>query len=166
MAMLKGVQRLISDLRPPVLDDLGLESAVQWVLEKHIGERGIRHFLDVRGDSESLRSRFRGALDYGKIELVLFRVLQESIINVSKHAEAENVFVTLSFGDSGSEAEVEDDGVGFDLEGVLESARKGTVKGLGILGMEERVSLLDGTFTVHSEPGKGTTVRVFVPIPT
>lgn len=166
MAMLKGVQRLIQDLRPPVLDDLGLESAVQWVLEKHVGDRGIRHFLDVRGDSENLRSRFRGVLDYGRAELVLFRVLQEAIINVSKHAEAENVFVTLSFGESGIEAEIEDDGVGFDLEGVLESARKGTAKGLGILGMEERIALLDGKFTVRSEPGKGTTVRVFVPTPT
>lgn len=166
MAMLKGVQRLIQDLRPPVLDDLGLESAVQWVLEKHAGERGIRHFLDVRGDSERLRTRVRGVLDYERIELVLFRILQEAIINVCKHGQAENLFVSLSFQEGGIEVEVEDDGVGFDLEEVLESARKGRVKGLGILGMEERVALLDGRFSIRSNPSQGTTVRVFVPIPT
>jgi len=166
LAMLKGVQRLIQDLRPPVLDDLGLESAVQWVLEKHAGERGIRHFLDVRGDSERLRSRVRGVLDYGRIELVLFRILQEAIINVCKHAGAENLFVTLSFREEGIEVEIEDDGAGFDLEEVLESARKGRVKGLGILGMEERVALLDGRFSIRSKPSQGTTVRVFVPIST
>ncbi|HBO69986.1 MAG TPA: hypothetical protein DD658_07585 [Deltaproteobacteria bacterium] len=165
MAMLKGVQRLIQDLRPTVLDDLGLESAVQWVLKRHVGERGIRYFIDVQGDSEELRSRLRGGLDYGRIELVLFRVLQEAIINISKHSEAKNVFVNLSFGDSGIEMEIEDDGVGFDLEDVRESARKGTFKGLGILGMEERIALLDGKLTVRSEPGKGTTVQASVPIP-
>ncbi|GAB4370334.1 MAG: hypothetical protein Kow00128_17300 [Deltaproteobacteria bacterium] len=166
LAMLKGVQRLIQDLRPPVLDDLGLESAVQWVLEKHAGERGIRHFLDVRGDSESLRTRVRGMLDYGKIELVLFRVLQEAIINACRHGKAENLFVTLSFREEGIEVEVEDDGVGFDLEEVLESARKGRVKGLGILGMEERIALLDGRFSIRSKPFEGTTVHVFVPVST
>ena len=164
MAMLKGVHQLINDLRPPVLDDLGLESAIKWVLEKHLAERGIPYYIDTKGDSDGLKSRFRGVLDYGKIELVLFRVIQEAIINVSKHAEARNVFVSLTFGDSSIEMEIEDDGEGFDLEQVLESAKKGTYIGLGLLGMEERIALLDGKLTVWSEPGKGTRIQVVVPI--
>jgi signal transduction histidine kinase len=164
MAMLKGVHQLINDLRPPVLDDLGLESAIKWVLEKHLAERGIHYYIDTKGDSDGLKSRFLGVLDYGKIELVLFRVIQEAIINVSKHAEARNVFVSLTFGDSSIEMEIEDDGEGFDLEQVLESARKGTYIGLGLLGMEERIALLDGKLTVWSEPGKGTRIQVVVPI--
>jgi signal transduction histidine kinase len=164
MAMLKGVHQLINDLRPPVLDDLGLESAIKWVLEKHLAGRGIPYYIDTKGDSDGLKSRFRGVLDYGKIELVLFRVIQEAIINVSKHAEARNVFVSLTFGDSSIEMEIEDDGEGFDLEQVLESAKKGTYIGLGLLGMEERIALLDGKLTVWSEPGKGTRIQVVVPI--
>jgi signal transduction histidine kinase len=164
MIMLKGVHRLINDLRPTVLDDLGLESAIKWVLEKHLGERGIQYYIDTKGDSEGLKTRCRGILDYGKIELVLFRIIQEAIINVSKHADAENVFVTLEFSESSIEMEVEDDGKGFDLEGVLESARTGTYIGLGLLGMEERIALLDGKLTVWSEPGEGTRIKVYVPI--
>lgn len=164
MIMLKGVHRLINDLRPTVLDDLGLESAIKWVLEKHLGERGIQYYIDTKGDSEGLKTRCRGILDYGKIELVLFRIIQEAIINVSKHADAGNVYVTLEFGESSIEMEVEDDGKGFDLEGVLESARTGTYIGLGLLGMEERIALLDGKLTVWSEPGEGTRIKVYVPI--
>jgi signal transduction histidine kinase len=163
MVMLKGVHRLINDLRPTVLDDLGLESAIKWVLEKHLGERGIQYFLDTKGDSEGWKARFRGVLDCGNIELVLFRVLQEAIINVSKHAEAENVFVSLWFGDSGIEMEIEDDGKGFDLAAILDSAGKGTYIGLGLSGMEERIALLDGNLNVWSEPGKGTRIKVYVP---
>ena len=166
MVMLKGVHRLTNDLRPPVLDDLGLESAIKWVLEKHLGEKGIPHYIDTKGDSGELKARFRGVLDYGKIELVLFRIIQEAIINVSKHADAEHVFVSLTFGESSIEMEIEDDGKGFDLESVLESAKKGTYIGLGLLGMEERIALLDGKMTVWSEPGKGTKIRVVVPIVT
>ena len=164
LAMLKGIHQLINDLRPPVLDDLGLESAIKWVLEKHLGERGIPYYIDTKGDSEGLKSRILGVLDYGKIELVLFRVIQEAIINVSKHADAEHVFVSLTFGESGIEMEIADDGKGFDLEQVLEPAKKGTYIGLGLLGMEERIALLDGKMTVWSKPGKGTRILVVVPI--
>ncbi len=164
MAMLKGLHRLINDLRPPILDDLGLEAAVNWMMEKHLGERGIHYYIDTKGDCEDWKVRFQGVLDYGKIELVLFRVIQEAVINVSKHADAENVYVSLTFGGSRIEVEIEDDGKGFDLEEVLDAARRGTYLGLGILGMEERIALLDGTFSVWSEPGKGTRIHVSVPI--
>jgi signal transduction histidine kinase len=164
MTMLKGLHRMIKDLRPPILDDLGLESAIQWVLEKHIGERGIQFRFRTEGDRDALKARSRGALDYSKVELALFRVVQESIINISKHADAKNVTVAAKFGGSGIELTIEDDGRGFDVGKVFESDRKDRHMGLGLMGMEERVGLLDGKLAIRSEPGKGTSITVFIPV--
>ena len=164
MSMLKGLHRMIKDLRPPILDDLGLESAIKWVLEKHIGERGIHFELNATGSSDEMKARVQGILDYSKIELVLFRVAQEAIINISKHADAQNVLVNVTFGESGIGMEIEDDGKGFDAQEVLEPVRKEDKSGFGLLGMEERISLLDGRLTIRSEAGKGTKIEVFVPI--
>jgi len=166
MTMLKGLHGMIKDLRPPILDDLGLESAIQWVLEKHIGERGIPFQFHASGSREELKARARGVLDYSKIELALFRVVQESIINISKHADARHVSVAAAFGDSGIELTIEDDGRGFDVRKVVEPDRKDPHMGLGLMGMEERVGLLDGKLTIWSDPGKGTRIQVFIPVPT
>ncbi len=165
MIMLKGLHHMIKDLRPPILDDLGLESAIKWVLEKHIGEKGIRYGFETSGSGEELKARAKGILDYPNIELVLFRVAQESIINISKHAEASNVSVSVTFGETGIDMAIEDDGKGFDVAKMREPAKKGERKGLGLLGMEERIGLLDGALTISSEPGKGTRICVHVPIP-
>ena len=165
MLMLKGLHQMIRDLRPPVLDDLGLESAIKWVLERHIGERGGRFSFTTAGNCEELKARSRGVLDFSRVELVLFRVVQEAIINISKHADAKNVSVSVIFGDDSIDLEIEDDGRGFDAEKVAESFKKGRVKGFGLLGMEERIALLDGKLSVRSEPGMGTRIEVFVPIP-
>ncbi|MGE5663332.1 MAG: ATP-binding protein, partial [Deltaproteobacteria bacterium] len=165
LLMLKGLHQMIRDLRPPVLDDLGLESAIKWVLERHIGERGGRFSFTTAGNCEELKARSRGVLDFSRVELVLFRVVQEAIINISKHADAKNVSVSVIFGDDSIEMEIEDDGRGFDSEKVFESFKTGRVRGLGLLGMEERISLLDGKLSVKSEPGVGTRIEVFVPIP-
>lgn len=165
LATLKGLHQMIRDLRPPVLDDLGLESAIKWVLERHIGERGGRFSFTTAGNCEDLKARSRGVLDFSRVELVLFRVVQEAIINISKHADAKNVSVSVIFGDDSIDLEIEDDGRGFDAEKVFESFKKGRLKGLGILGMEERIALLDGKLSVRSEPGMGTRIEVFVPIP-
>ena len=164
MSMLKGLHRMIKDLRPPILDDLGLESAIKWVLEKHIGERGIHFELHTTGSCDEMKARVQGILDCSKIELVMFRVAQEAIINISKHADAQNVFVNVTFGESGIGMEIEDDGKGFDAMDVLEPVRKEDQGGFGLLGMEERISLLDGKLTIQSEPGKGTKISVYVPI--
>lgn len=165
MAMLKGIHRTIKDLRPPVLDDLGLASAIKWVLEKHIGERGIPFTFSVEGDAEEIKARAAGGLDFGRIELVLFRICQEAIINVSRHAEAKSVAVFLAFGEKGISMEIRDDGKGFDVRQALESVKKDGRVGLGLLGMEERVALLSGRLTVWSEPGRGTRINVHVPVP-
>jgi signal transduction histidine kinase len=164
MAMLKGVHGMIKDLRPPILDDLGLESAIKWVLEKHLGERGIDYRFTHRGDEEEIKARAQGVLDYSKIELVLFRVLQEAIINVSKHSDARNVVVGLTYHPSSVELEVQDDGKGFDVQKVFEPPKDDHRVGWGLLGMEERIALLDGKLSIRSEPGKGTRIHVHVPV--
>lgn len=164
MSMLKGLHRMIKDLRPPILDDLGLESAIKWVLEKHVGEKGIRFELTTTGCCDEMKEKIQGALDSSKIELVLFRVAQEAIINICKHADAKNVAVSVTFGESGIGMEIEDDGKGFDAQQVLEPIRKDDQWGFGLLGMEERIALLDGKLTIRSEPGKGTKIQVYVPV--
>jgi signal transduction histidine kinase len=166
MTMLKGLHVMIKDLRPPILDDLGLESAIRWVLEKHVGERGIPFQFRTSGSREQLKDRARGVLDYSKIELALFRVVQESIINISKHADARHVAVVAAFGDAGIELSIEDDGRGFDVRKATDADREDAHLGLGLVGMEERVRLLDGKLTIWSEPGKGTRIQVFIPVPT
>jgi len=165
MAMLMGVHQMIKDLRPPILDDLGLESAIKWVLEKHIGERGIRYGFETTGNSEELKARARSTVDFERLELVLFRIAQEGIINISKHADAENVSVSMAFGESAIDMEIRDDGKGFDAESIYGAFRKDHHVGLGLIGMGERISLLDGTLTVRSEPGRGTRISVHVPVP-
>jgi signal transduction histidine kinase len=164
MSMLKGLHRMIKDLRPPILDDLGLESAIKWVLEKHVGEKGIHFELNTAGNYDVTKAKAQGALDSSKIELVLFRVAQEAIINICKHADAKNVSVSVTFGEAGIRMEIEDDGKGFDARQVLEPVRDENKWGFGLLGMEERISLLDGKLTIQSEPGKGTKIEVYVPI--
>ncbi|MBI5576263.1 MAG: HAMP domain-containing protein [Deltaproteobacteria bacterium] len=164
MSMLKGLHRMIKDLRPPILDDLGLESAIKWVLEKHVGEKGIHFELNTMGNYDEMKAKVQGALDNSKIELVLFRVAQEAIINICKHADAKNVSVSVTFWETGIGMEIQDDGKGFDAAQVLEPVRDENQWGFGLLGMEERIALLDGKLTIHSEPGWGTLIKVYIPI--
>ncbi len=164
LAMLKGIHSMIKDLRPPVLDDLGLESAVRWVLEKHLGEKGISFKLKTKGASRGKEEGRERVLEYEKIELVLFRIVQEAIINVTKHADASNVVVTITFGKSFVQIYIEDDGRGFDIKEVLSSIRRDKNTGLGLLGMQERIALVDGQLNIYSKPGGGTKIHLRVPI--
>lgn len=152
--LLENVHRLIFDLRPSVLDDLGLVAAVRWYAESRLGPAGTRAHVETEGTERRLPSQ---------IETAVFRVAQEALTNVARHARAENAAVSLSFDDAMLRVEVEDDGRGFDVADVERSA-DGT-RGLGLLGMRERVALLDGTLAIDSMPDGGTTVSVEVPIP-
>ncbi len=158
--LVKGINRLIHDLRPPVLDDLGFESAIRWLLERHLTSKGIKYYLitcdKFKGPGEDIIDK--------KTELRLFRIIQEAIINISKHSEAEVVSVTLSCGEKGIEMDVIDDGVGFDPEAVFEAASGSNAKGFGLLGMRERVSHLSGELHIFSTPGEGTHLSVLIPL--
>ncbi|MEJ2313279.1 MAG: cache domain-containing protein [Nitrospirota bacterium] len=158
--LVRGIRRLIHDLRPPVLDDLGFESAVRWLLERHLADRGIKYYL-ISCD------RFRGpggSFIDKKTELTLFRIIQEAVTNVAKHSGAEAVSVTLSCGDDVVEIDVMDDGVGFDPEEIFRAADVGVNKGFGILGMRERISNLEGELNIYSQPGEGTHMSVVIPL--
>jgi signal transduction histidine kinase len=149
---LDGVHRMIADLRPSVLDDLGLESAILWYAEKHLEPLGIA----VRCEFANLDGRLPA-----QVETVVFRVVQEALTNVARHAHASTVLVQGGVAGGRVELEVEDDGCGFDPPS--HPARDGS--GWGLLGMRERVEMLGGELRLDSTPGQGTHLRIAVPLP-
>lgn len=148
---LDELRRLIGDLRPSHLDDLGLGSALRW----YGNEIEERTSLKVRVIAPSgFLSMFPKTTT-----MTLFRIAQEAFTNVVKHAEAKNIVVNVTQENNEIILEVLDDGVGFDLKEIT-ADKKPT---WGLLGMEERAILLGGTFHVESEPGKGTRMRIAIP---
>jgi len=149
----QGLRWFIRELRPPMIDDLGLLPAVKWLKEESevVSEMSID--LKVVGDER----RFNP-----EVELVLFRIVQESLANVRRHAEASKVEILLEFARDKTTVTISDNGKGFQMpEALGDMSRLGK---LGLIGMEERVRLLRGSLTVKSEVGVGTTVTVMVPI--
>lgn len=150
----QNLRKLIFDLRPADLDDLGLVPALRLSAESRLAETGIRLDLDISGMRERLPSH---------LETCLFRVVQEAITNVAKHAQATSVRIRLERKDHQVEVSVEDNGQGFDVQEVLEASD--TTRGLGIMGMKERVTLYGGSFGIESAIGRGTRVFARIPIP-
>lgn len=150
--ILDGVHRLIFDLRPSALDDLGHPSALRSSAESHLEHLGIDLTFEVLGNERRLKP---------EIETTLFRIGQEAIANICRHAEAESVNITIEFGDAAVALHIEDDGNGFDLEECSRCSEGG--RGLGLLGMKERAALVGGELTIHSAPGRGTRISVTVP---
>ena len=142
------------DLRPSTLDDLGLVAA----LGRYVADYGPRHHLETDFQAASMD----GARLPAETEIVLYRIAQEALTNVSRHANARSVNVLLERRNGHAILVVEDDGQGFDAEQVRETAMPGAK--LGILGMEERAGLVGGTLTVESRPGAGAAVFVEVPL--
>jgi signal transduction histidine kinase len=149
---LQGVRRFSQDLRPPVLDDLGLLPALEWLTADLMREE-TRAELKVLGESPGLSP---------EVELVLFRIVQEALRNVKKHAQASKVLVKVEFGDARVRITVRDDGQGFAMPEAVDSlSDEGK---FGLIGMQERAQLVGGTLSVQSELGQGTTVLVDVPV--
>lgn len=146
------VRRLVADLRPSVLDDLGLVEALRW----YAAALGERAGLAVEVSARDLDGRLPPHL-----ELVIFRVIQEALTNVARHARASRARVVVEATGGSVRATVADDGRGFDPD-VVRSRRDGT-QALGLLGMEERVRLAGGTFRLDASPGRGTTVAFTIP---
>ena len=147
---LDSIHRLIFDLRPSVLDDLGLASAIRWAAEGRLEPLGIDLAFEVIGTERRLKP---------EIETTLFRIGQEAISNIARHAEASSVRIMVEFGDRSVRLQVEDNGKGFEPEKVASSADRA----IGLLGMRERAALLDGAFAIDSEPGKGTRLTIEIP---
>ena len=145
------VHRFARELRPTVLDDLGLIPALQVFLKEFIASHGIRASLTVFAGVEQATSTVRTAL---------YRVAQEAMANVARHAHASQVEVSIRDGDGLIVMEISDNGQGFAVNGQT-SVRKHNR--LGLLGMRERVEMLGGTFAIISAPGQSTTIRVAIP---
>ena len=149
--ILKGVRRFSQDLRPSVLEDFGLLVALQWVTDDVANENVLSSTVEVSGNPRRLSPH---------TELVLFRVAQEALSNVRKHSQATRAVVRLEFAPGKVILSVTDNGKGFEMpKATGDFARLGK---LGVLGMHERAQLINGTCSVRSEPGKGTTVTVEV----
>jgi signal transduction histidine kinase len=148
------LRNLISDLRPPQLDDLGLAAALRWYVQGYEQRRGIAMQFHVEGDDNRLPVEYR---------TVLFRIAQEALTNIAKHAQATHAEVRLLVGAQEVRLDIQDDGCGFDpqLAARLETERQG---GWGLVGIRERALLLGGACQIETAPGTGTHLRVIVPL--
>jgi signal transduction histidine kinase len=148
VATLHDVRRLAIELRPKVLDDFGLVPAVERLTESFGGQTGI----GIRFESSLADERLPT-----EVETALFRIIQESLTNIVKHARARNISIVLARKPGAAVAVIEDDGQGFDPSSVRDG-------GFGLEGMRERVGLLDGRLQIESAEGAGTTLIAEVPL--
>ncbi len=146
------IYRVVYQLRPSLLDDLGLVAAVQWLADHYLEEAGIKVLFETVGSERPLSA---------EAEITLFRIAQEAITNIVRHAGAESVSIAVEFRESAATIHIEDDGRGFSVEEVTGSAETG--RGLGLLGMKERAELLDGSLKIKAKSGQGTKVSAEVP---
>jgi signal transduction histidine kinase len=151
--VLAQVRDLSLNLRPSMLDDLGLESALKWYINRQAALSGLQ--------SEFQADALEDRLD-PVIETACFRVAQEALTNIVRHAHARSVNVALRKQNGHLHLLVRDDGVGFDVEAFRQKAAQGA--SLGLLSMEERATLVDGRFELKSTLGQGTEVHAFFPL--
>ncbi len=147
------LRSLALELRPTMLDVLGLEAALRWLAERHQQRTGCA--VQVVG-------HLSGPAPPPDLAIACFRVAQEALTNVVRHASARHVWIELSQGDSLLELVVRDDGVGFDVPATQQQAAR--CGNFGLLGMAERVQLLGGRLDVESQPGHGTRIRASFPL--
>jgi PAS domain S-box-containing protein len=143
-----SVRRIATELRPGILDDLGLVAAIEWAGEDFESRTGTQCRLDLPPESIAVDAERATAI---------FRIFQETLTNVARHADASLVDVRLAKEDGDLTLEVHDNGKGISEDKLLNG------KSLGILGMRERAMLLGGELTISGPPGSGTTVRVRIP---
>lgn len=150
---LESVRRMAMDLRPAALDDLGLVPALQTYAEKYSRNWPV---------SVNVSVNYLGRRLPADVELVLYRVVQEALANISKHASASSATVSLSRRRNEVTLSIEDDGVGFDAT----DGPRADGSGLGLFGMRERLALVGGELQVKSEKGQGTMITARVPLAT
>lgn len=148
---LAEIRRIIFDLRPMAIDDLGLVPALRGILDVFREQYGLIAEIVVVGEERRAE---------GHIEIGIFRVAQEALNNVVKHAQALSVRIRVEFAAHGVTVIIEDDGRGFE-----ESDDNSANGHFGLLGMRERLQILDGNLTIKSVPGRGTKVLITVPTP-
>lgn len=143
----KRIRRIITELRPEVLDHLGLVAAIEWLVEDSSAISPVKYKLTKNIDDLELDK---------KMATSLFRIVQESVTNINRHSKAKNALISINFDDPGLTITIADDGVGF-------SQKKDTpVTSYGLLGMRERAKLINAQLTVNSVENSGTTVTIKV----
>jgi signal transduction histidine kinase len=153
--VINEMNKVIQNLRPTVLDDLGFEAGLIWLIDRNLRSKGIHCFINMDElDEDRLPP---------ELQLTLFRIFQESTTNVARHAGARNAFIHVWTSDRLFHLSIEDDGEGFNTASAFENLSTG--RGLGIMGMKERASQINGRLTVCSAPGQGTMVLCTVPLP-
>ena len=146
------VRDMALDLRPSMLDDLGLAAAVRW----YVGKQGERAGIRTKVDSETIPQGLSpDAL------VACFRIVQEGVTNILRHANASRMAVTLRPGKKGVKVVIEDDGVGFSVSAAMEAS--GERSHLGLIGIQERVRTFNGQFHISSEKRKGTKLSAMIP---
>lgn len=149
---LKDVRKIIFDLRPMVLDDLGLVPAIKRYLEEFQAQYGIQAELAVIGDP----GRFAMP-----VEVALFRVFQECLNNIKKHSKATHVLIKVEILPQKVNMVVKDNGIGFIMKSIITDLNR---DGYGLIGMRERIQILKGEMVINSSPGQGTQIHVSVPV--
>jgi signal transduction histidine kinase len=149
---LHQVRDLSFDLRPSLLDDMGLVPALRSLLKRQAQRAGFQASFDADPIQQQIPPQ---------VEIACFRIVQESLTNVMRHAQAEQVVVELRNEPQALHLLIRDDGAGFDVLAALQRAARGD--SLGLLGMEERSVLAGGRLTIQSTPGQGTEVRAHFP---
>ena len=150
---LAEIHRIILDLRPTMLDHLGLVPALRWYAESRFNGLGIRVSIREVGPARRLPST---------IETALFRVVQEAINNIARHSRATRADFVLEFAPAQVQVWIKDNGKGFNPATIFSATDP--QRGLGLMGMEERMTAAGGRLQVHSMPGEGTTIQLIMPV--
>ena len=147
---LQDIRRIIFDLRPMALDDLGIVPAISKYLDNFQENYGINCELKIEGREKRLLPA---------MEVALFRLIQEGMTNIAKHAHSSKVDITLIYQEDWTIARIRDYGIGFEVN----SAMTAPGEHFGLIGMRERVEMFSGRFSIQSTLGKGTTIELSIP---
>jgi two-component system sensor histidine kinase DegS len=151
---LKEVRGIIHDLRPMSLEDLGLSATI----ESYVFEYGRENNVDVQFKSGKVINEIEPI-----IKVAVYRLVQELLNNIKKHAQCKNIILAIEYGTKYMRLTVMDDGIGFDVDGTLAKLRKKQIS-YGLLGIYERVEQFKGEIQFHSKTGEGTTVTIKLPV--
>lgn len=151
-AILEGTRRFIRGLRPPLLEEMGLGTALKWLANELVDELGIEVHVDLQ-DQEGRLPEFQ--------ELNIFRIVQESLTNSKKHSQASNVWLSLVRLDNNIRLQIADDGTGFAIPTQDNLVSEGQ---FGLIGIGERARMAGGTFRIESKPGNGTVLSIEIPV--
>ncbi len=152
-SILRGVRRLSQDLRPAALDRLGLLPALEWLASNVTDYSGIATRVNVVGKERRFPE---------EVEIVLFRITQEALRNVWRHSKATEAEIKVEFERGGTRVTIGDNGNGFEVPQMIGDLAKDSK--LGLAGMQERAQLLGGSLTVESQPNRGTTITIELPV--